>query len=602
MKKFISNLKEDFLAYILLFSGLIFRLFYIFNFTKPENYLWSDAGEYDNRALEMAKGIHIMFSTYWPPFFHIFLSWIYKLLIWLGLENQRVTINVIFFALLYIIAFWCIYQIAKKLFSKKIALVILLILILWYPFIFLNAIVMSENLFLPLAFLGLYFLITKPSNILNGFLLGLFWGLAVITRPIFALTLPFFIFWGLYYKINWKFLLSTTIASSIIIFSMMTFNFLYTNGLEKSVSSSGGFNFAMTWCDTKSVKYSMENGYWYWFGSAANIDYPEEKIISTNVPFENQKYYYNLGWKCINEKPWQIVKNIGSIKKCFTSHLFPTTTDMLYWELFRLIFKFLTIIAFIGSILTIIGLLRNKIHFDKNNKKYLYLFAIIIVSLFIIIYLQNVGEERYIIPYSPILIMLSVPFFSSLINKWRSIKQNKNNKRIWLAYIILLILTFSIFKIYSITVKEAYIIYPDNTKKEISLPFQKDDLDYKDLKYKIVVNSNINQKAKINIAFDDVIDEIVINNKILSLNDIKNSYNKTTLNDWRRGYLFDVPLKAGQNIIIISGKNLDTGYSLKFKQKPSLIIWMLISILIGLPLTNMFIIFIRLFYEKNTNK
>jgi len=602
MKKIIFKLKEDFWAYTILSFGFILRLFYIFNFTKPKNYLWSDAGTYDLHALQMAKDIHIALSTYWPPFFHIFLSWLYRPLIWLGLENQRIIIDVFLFAIFYIVAFWCIYQIVKKLFSKTIGLIILTILILWYPFIFLNALVMSENLFLPLVFLGLYFLIIKPSTLINGFWMGFFWGLAVILRPIFALSLPFFFFWAIYYKINWKFLFSVTITASVIIFSMMTFNFFYTNGLEKSVSSSGGFNFAMTWCDARSVKYLTEDGYYYWFVSAANVNYPEETGIVTNVRFEDQGYYYDIGWNCINKKPWQIVKNISSIKKLFVSQLFPTTTDMLYWETFRLIFKILTIISFIGSISTIVGLLTNKITFNKDDKKYLYLFALIIISLFTIIYLQNVGEERYIIPYSPILIILSIPFINYLIDRWKQLKKNKKNKHVWLKYLILFVFALSIFKIYSIKVKEAYIIYPNEIKKEISLPFQKDELDYSNLEYEVIVNSNINQNAQINIAFDDIIDKIVVNDKKINLNPVKKFNDEINLDNWRRGYIFNIPLKSGQNTIYISGRNLETGYSFKFKQKPFFWIWMLLFISIGLPLINVCIIFIRIFYENNENE
>ena len=131
MKNLFLHLKEDIWCYALLLLGFFLRLFYIFGFTKPESYLWSDPGYYDLRALQVAKGEFTMFSTYWPPFFHLFLSLIYRPLIWLGIENWRIKIDVVIFALLYIIGFWCIYQIAKKLFNRKIALIILAILIFW---------------------------------------------------------------------------------------------------------------------------------------------------------------------------------------------------------------------------------------------------------------------------------------------------------------------------------------------------------------------------------------------------------------------------------------------------------------------------------------
>lgn len=601
MEKISLKLKENIYLYGLLFLGFVLRLLYIFNFTKPELYLVSDAGGYDNRALEMSKGMHILFSTHWPPFFHIFLNFIYRPIIWLGLEDQRIKINIIIFSLLYIIAFWCIYQIVKKLFSEKTALIILIILLLWYPFIFLNYLIMSENLFFPLVFLGLYFLIVKPKTLGNSLLIGLFWGTAVITRPIFALTLPFFIFWGLYYKINWKFLLGITVISSAIIFSMMAFNFFYTGGVEKSISSGGGFNFAMSWCDVKTVRYAA-NGYYFWFTSPANYEYPDDKIISTNTPFENQDYYYEMGINCIKNNPWIIVENLSSIKNLFHSHLFPTIWGVTGWENFRLLFKILTGFTFIGAVSTIFGLLTNKIEFNKKNKKYLYLFAIIIISLFISIYLQNVGEERYIIPYAPLLIILSLPTVFFLSKRWKLLNKNIFDKWVWFCYLLFIIITVSIFKFSSVTIEKAYLIKPNETKDEITLPFQNHQFDNENLKYEIILNSNIKQQANINITFDDILEKISVNGKIISLSNTKAKNNKIFLDAWERGYIIKIPLEAGDNNILLSGLNTGWGYSLKINQKPAFIIWMLLIASVGLPVSHLFIIFLRLLYEKNNTE
>ena len=416
MKKVILKLKEDFWAYTLLFVGFILRLLYIFNFTKPENYLWSDAGGYDQRALQMAKDQYIMFSTYFPPFFHMFLSLIYRPVIWLGLESWRIKIDVVFFALLYILSFWCIYQISKKLFSKKTALIILTILILWYPFIFLNALVMSENLFFPLFFFGLYLLITKPDKTSTGFWIGLCWGFAVVTRPIFALALPLFLLWGLYYKINWKFLLNFIITAGLIIVAIMIFNFCYTQGSEKSISSNGGSVFALLWCDAKSIQFT-DNGVYYWFAPPANSNYPDSRRIFTSVPFTNQKYYYQMGFDCLKQNPERLITNISSVAKLFYSQLFPTIESLAGWEILQKLFRFLTGLLFIISTATIIGISCKFISINKSVRKYFYLFALIILSLIITTYFQGVGEERYIIPYVPLLIISSVPIFKNLSSK-----------------------------------------------------------------------------------------------------------------------------------------------------------------------------------------
>jgi hypothetical protein len=48
-----------------------------------------------------------------------------------------------------------------------------------------------------------------------------------------------------------------------------------------------------------------------------------------------------------------------------------------------------------------------------ENKKYFYLFGLIILSLLATVYLQNTGEERYIIPYVPLLIILCTPLLQN---------------------------------------------------------------------------------------------------------------------------------------------------------------------------------------------
>jgi hypothetical protein len=411
MKKILLFLKEDWQAYTLLVFGFILRLLYIFNFTRPENYLFSDPGGYDWRALMMAKGEFVKFSTYFPQLFHMFLSLIYRPLNWLGIIDWRIKIDVVIFAIFYIVGFWCVYQIAKKLLSKKIGLAILIILILWYPFIYLNYVVMSENLFFPLFFMGLYILTTKTKRPLNGFLIGMFWGTAFITRPILILFFPLFFLWAIFYKINWKFLVIFIVTVALVTSSMMAFNFWYTNGAEKGISSNGGAGFAMLWCDAKSAQFNNQNGN-YWFAPPANENYPDSKRIFTNESFENQTYYYKMGFDCIKKHPQILYENISSVVNLFSSSLFPTPKNIFGWELLRLVFKILTGILFFISCLAISGLLCDKIIIKEENKKYFYAMGLMILSILFAAYALNVGEERYMIPYTPLLILLSASIFN----------------------------------------------------------------------------------------------------------------------------------------------------------------------------------------------
>ena len=170
-----------------------------------------------------------------------------------------------------------------------------------------------------------------------------------------------------------------------------------------------------------------------------------------------------------------------------------------------------------------------------------------------------------------------------------------NNRWIWLDYFAFIIFSVSLFALFSITVSEAHLIQPDGTKTKIIIPFQKDQLDFQNLNYALIVNSNINQQADINIAVDDIIDKISVNGEELDLNPIKQAYARVVLNDWKRGYIFGIPLKAGQNNIHISGQNTGGGYTLKFKQKPFFWIWIILFTAIGLSLSHLCIYFTKFF-------
>jgi hypothetical protein len=407
-KKILNEIRNNCALYSLLVFGFFLRLFYIFTFTKPDEYLFSDPGNYDFNAIKMASGQYVNFSTYYPPLFHIFLSFIYRSLIWLGLEAHRIKVDVVIFAAFYIIAFWFIYKIVEKLFSKKAALIVIIVLILWYPLIFMNYLVMSENLFFVLLFAGLYVLIVKPLKTISGLWLGLLWGFAFLCRPIFLLTIPLFLLWALYYKVNRKILLVFIITVAVMTLSMMMFNFWYTYGAEKSVSSSAGFNFAMGWCDAKSIGW-QKDGYVFGFGSVSRLNYPDNKIIVTDVPFENQEYYYKIGMNCIKEHPERIITNFYSLTTLFNSGLFPSTKSIAGWDFLHQIFKFLTIFLFFYSLLVIFLLVTNKLKIDSFAKKNLYLMALIVFALFLTIYTQGTGEERYLIPYAPLLLIIAIP-------------------------------------------------------------------------------------------------------------------------------------------------------------------------------------------------
>ncbi|MFH0803464.1 MAG: hypothetical protein V2A78_13910 [bacterium] len=411
-ERLLSNLhkfaaEEPFILCMLLL-GFIIRILYIFIFTTPQDYLVSDMGGYDERACQMVKGQEIFCPTYWPPFFHIFLSWIYRPLQFLGMLQYRVGIYIVFMALLSVMTNWALYGISLKLFSKRVAQIVLLTATFWYPLIYLNIFVLSENLFIPLLYIGLYILVCGKQNVKNAVALGVLWSAAFLTRPIFLSFIPLFLLWALYHRLGRKYILSFFSTVLLIVFLMVSFNISTTKGREKSISSGGGVNFALTWCEAKSIEYHL-GGYGYSFVPPAAIDYPENKRIVTNVPFYDQRYYYQMGLNSIKRDPKVLFRNLRSIFRLFHSHMFPRWGNIFRGYQLTQLFKILNIFFLVLSIVAVWRVRRGKLPMERACIKYVSLFVLLFFSLLIAVYLQNPGEERYIIPYAPLFIILGSP-------------------------------------------------------------------------------------------------------------------------------------------------------------------------------------------------
>jgi len=418
-ERFLSKLRkftdeEPFVLFMMLL-GFIIRILYIFIFTTPQDYLLSDMGGYDERACQMVEGQEILCPTYWPPFFHIFLSWVYRPLKLLGMLQYRTGIFIVLMALLSVMTNWALYRISLKLFSKRVAQIVLGIVTFWYPLIYLNVFVLSENIFIPLLYIGLYILVCGKQSVKNAVALGVLWSAAFLARPIFMSFIPLFLLWAFYHRFGWKYILSFLSTVLVIVFMMVSFNISTTEGREKTLSSGGGVNFALTWCEAKSIEYHLD-GYGYSFIPPATVNYPENKRIVTNVPFYDQRYYYQMGLNSIKRDPKVLFRNLKSIFRLFHSHMFPHWGNIfLGFQLIQL-FKVLNVLFLVLSIATILRVRRGKLPMERACIKYVSLFVLLFFSLLIAVYLQNPGEERYLIPYVPLFIILGAPSLPLLLD------------------------------------------------------------------------------------------------------------------------------------------------------------------------------------------
>ncbi len=416
---FVSNLRrltaeEPFLVSMLIL-GFILRVLYIFIFTSPQNYLTSDMGGYDGRACQLIRGEELAWPTYWSPFFHIFLSWLYRPLLLLGMIRYRVEIYIVLMAVFSVATNFALYKISLRLFSRNAARIVLTAATFWYPLVYVNIFILSENLFIPLMYTGLYVLACKKHDSWNAALLGLLWSVAFLARPIFIPFIPVFVIWMLCYRFGKKYILVFSAAVLSVALLMMSYNISSTHGREKSLSSGGGVNFALAWCDAKSIECRY-GGLNFYFGPPAHINYPDSRKIATDVPFYNQSYYYRMGLTCIAREPLILLRNLRSVFRVFHSLMFPRFGNIYGGYELTQLFKFLNLVFLALSAVTIMRMRRGSLNTDGVCNRYAYLLALMFLSMLLAVYLQNPGEERYMIPYAPLLIMLGSPAVDALPN------------------------------------------------------------------------------------------------------------------------------------------------------------------------------------------
>ncbi|MFH1056070.1 MAG: glycosyltransferase family 39 protein [Candidatus Altiarchaeota archaeon] len=407
------RLKDWHIILALILLSLAVRVAYIYPFTQPANYVVSDMVFYDGHADDLLNNRKSWAPTFWPPSYYIFLSWVYYVLKALGLYGQKYMLLPFVHALMSCLSPFFIYRITEKIASRKAAITACLIYAVFYPLIYLNVFILSENLFLPLLAASLYIIVCKlDAGKKTWFVIsGLTLSLAAVTRPPLILFTPLFLAWHYHYNKGGLKGLALFLAAFMAVLSLHSlYSYEVTGGKSLSISTNGGPNFVLTWCDLREIGYRTNTEFAH-FISPGNIDYPESRKVITNVQFTNQTYYYLMGLDCIKKNPSRIVSNIKQIFKVFHSYLFPRFSSVTGYETLFLIFKLFTYGMLIP--LSLISFM----YVAKENRKHVILLLLLVASLLIVVYVQAVGEERYLIPYEVAFIILGSVGFWGLVNK-----------------------------------------------------------------------------------------------------------------------------------------------------------------------------------------
>lgn len=167
---------------------------------NPNSYYFSDTRHYDGAAISLLKGEGLGADYNREPLYPYVMAAIYAIF------GHSFTAMRIFQALLGVLLVFIIYDLAKFVFDRKVA-ILASILIAIYPYLIVfSGILYAEMVFTTLVAISIWFLIRAGDKNfwLYAFFSGVFLGLAALCRPAIFFFLPFMFFWILFWlKTSW---------------------------------------------------------------------------------------------------------------------------------------------------------------------------------------------------------------------------------------------------------------------------------------------------------------------------------------------------------------------------------------------------------------
>ncbi len=381
---------------LLLISNFVLKFVYVYYFTNYTEYLFSDFGGYWARALQRHSGEIFNVSQWaaWPPFPHILLSWIFDAISLFDMDEHRLKVVLFINITLSTISAGLIYVISYRLYnSLYFAFLVVLTYMLYFPLIYFNAFVMSEHIGMFTSILSVFLVVIFRDKKSMIFLAGIILAIGVGARPAMGLFgLPFFLYIVFADKLSFSSFLKGLIFSIgffIVIFAIFAENNRISNGKVKTFSAHGGLNFYFSQCKTYRVDSVTDDGYAYTIIPPATVQEPENGTLKTDHPFYDQKYFFDMGLKCIEENPYIWLENFKKFEVLFFGALLPSVEDAKYFSILLPIFQYLSLFASFTVLLLILFYKDNNI-----NKPILWLLVSILFVSLITMYFFN-AEQRY---------------------------------------------------------------------------------------------------------------------------------------------------------------------------------------------------------------
>ena len=393
-------LEKNFNFYILIFlSGMIARSFIALNYgDKVLENEWKILvyNLYNFNSFSMLKFDDFFVPNLWMPPIYGYFIYLHALIF--GIEEKLVISVIISQIIISSLTTLVFFNIVTFFFKREISILGSIIFCFFPIIVFSSSQISSVTIYLFLFLLFIFFLLKLTKNKSNLLILsiGIISGILVLTRRDFILIYFFsLIYFFLFFKVNWKKILLTTLVLAITISPYLIRNYI---AFDKIILHSGfGFN---VW-KAYNPKAKVEG---YYIEEEELISKIENVKKDVNYRINQDKIYLKEAKKYILDDPIKYFKLF--LKRIYSFYFLDLNST--YENYYNLIH---TLPNLLLSILSILGLIVCK----KKNLSLNYLILIMFVILFIYSFFAILPRYKiYIIPFQ---IILSLSFLDFLLKK-----------------------------------------------------------------------------------------------------------------------------------------------------------------------------------------
>ena len=392
--------------FVIFVLGLVLRI--LVAFYLEDKIYWDDGFDYDGLATRLAEGKGYVSdkgttTAFRAPLYPYFLAGVYSVF-----GHHFVVVRIIQ-CLLDSITIIVIFAIARLLFYTPVAITSTLIYAS-YPLL-----IYSSNTFFPTTLfilslsiaILLLFKLKQKATAFRSALLGVIFGISVLTVPTILAFIPVALVWLFFAleKKSCKFIFNAGII--IIAMGVVLSPWLIRNkkAFNKSllITTNGGYNFWMG--NNPLAKGSTGNG-------IKRPKHLEQQLSRAKSETEKERIYYQEAFQFIKNKPSRFIQL--TVQKTLNLWRFYPTPDTGY-KIFPALSKILSVFSYVPVlILAICGVM-----LSWSQKRDVVLFLLLSLSI-TVTYAFFITKVRFRLPLDPFLIVLASYTINKISENWKN--------------------------------------------------------------------------------------------------------------------------------------------------------------------------------------